>query len=241
MSIIGANIKNIRAKKNIAAKELSKKCGLSESVILDIESGRKIPNANMITAISKALGVQIDAIEPSYLSDYYEEEAEKSAPTYIKPTASIGKVPERIEPKANTLSDAINKAIRKIPVLSKLTPGKKVPFEGDIVDYKFEPVFQGKTNNVAGENFIYYMVSDNSLSGSRILKNDLALVFLTDSINDKDMVLFVYNNKVFLRRLKAIDDKSVLLYPDNPDFEVLIANRKDLQLIGKVVRVEFKI
>ncbi len=244
MSVIGTNIKNIRMKKNISAKDLAKKCGLSELVILDIESGKKIPNSNIINSISKALAIQVDAIEPTYFSDYFEEEEKevRQQPVSSKPMpAARANNAERTAPKDNSFSDAFNKAIRKIPVLSKITMGKKVPFENDISDYKFEPIFQGKSNNVAGDQFIYYTISDNSLSGSRILKGDLALIFLTDSIMDKDITVFIYNNKLYIRRVKLLENKSVIMYPDNPEYDVIFVNKKDIQIIGKVVRIEFKI
>jgi SOS-response transcriptional repressor LexA len=212
-------------------------------IILDIESGKKIPNSNIINSISKALAINIDAIEPDYFSDYFEDEKEPSPQpaaaknTYVPRSNQV----EKATPKDNTFSDAFNKAIRKIPVLSKITIGKKVPFENDISDYKFEPIFQGKSNNVVGDQFIYYTISDNSLSGSRILKGDLALIFLTDSVMDKDMIVFIHNNRLHIRRIKLIDSRSVILYPDNPEYEALITDKKDIQIVGKVVRIEFKI
>ncbi|MFZ5352164.1 MAG: helix-turn-helix domain-containing protein [Bacillota bacterium] len=240
MSLIGSNIKNIRLKKNISAKELSKKCGLSENALMDIESGRKIPNTNIINSISKALGVQIDAIEPAYFQDYFEEDNIPAKQPAVKNKAAEKDSQANSPIKDSSLSDAFNKAIRKIPVLSRITPGKSIPYESDIVDYKFEPVFQTKNNNISGDHFIYYVLPDNSMSGSRMLKNDIALVFMTDSIMDRDIVLLTYNNKAYVRRIKT-SDKTVLLYPDNPDYEIIITNIKDIQIIGKIVRVEFKI
>ena len=242
MSVIGSNIKNIRSKKNLTLKEIAKKCGITEQYLSDIETGRKVPNTQLINSISKVLGVHIDAIEPSYFSDYFEDETSygKEAPAK-KVDGPAPRNVEKREASSNTLSDAFSKATRKIPVLNKITAGKRVPSEQDIVDHKFEPVFQTKTNNVAGEEFIYYIINDNSMSGSRILKGDLALVFLTDSIMDRDILLFTYGSKTFVRRVKQLEDRRLLLYPDNPENEVIIADKKDVSIIGKLVRIEFKL
>lgn len=241
MSIIGTNIKKVRMKQNLSAKQLAKKCGITEAALIEIEEGRKIPNTQLTKAITKGLGVNIDAIEPSYFSDYFDENPEpKEVPAN---TARIlnAKPADTKQNNANTISDALSKAVKKIPVIGKITPGKSVPFDGDIIDNKFEPVFQGKGNNVAGEDFVYYMVQDNSMQGARIMKNDLALVFLTDSIRDKDIVLFSYKNNTYLRRYKAVTDNLVVLFPENPDYDTFAIDKKDAKIVGKVLRVEFKI
>ncbi|OGO78669.1 MAG: hypothetical protein A2Y23_00775 [Clostridiales bacterium GWB2_37_7] len=242
MSIIGTNIKKIRIKQNLSAKQLAKKCGISEAALLDIEDGKKVPTTQLTNLITKGLGVNIDAIEPSYFSDYFDEDSEPKVVTPVNSARVINaKQADTKQSNNNTISDALSKAVRKIPVVSKITSGKSVPFEGDIIDHKFEPVFQGKSNNVAGEEFVYYMVSDNSMQGARIMKGDLALVFLTDSIRDKDIVLFNYKNNTYIRRYKSISDAFVALIAENPDFETFAADKKDIRIVGKVLRVEFKI
>lgn len=241
MSIIGTNIKKIRLKQNLTAKQLAKKCGISEAALIEIEDGKKVPTTQLTKLITKGLGVNIDAIEPSYFSDYFDEtpENKEAAPSHAARVTN-SRLAEPKQSSANTLSDALSKAVKKIPVLNKITAGKQIPFEGDIIDNKFEPVFQGKANNVAGDEFIYYMASDNSMQGARVMKGDLALVFLTESIRDKDIVLFSYKNNTYMRRYKSADNLAVL-FPENPDYETFVADKKDLRIIGKILRVEFKI
>lgn len=242
MSIIGTNIRQIRNKQNLTAKQLAKKCGLAESAILEIEDGKRVPTTQITKLITKALGVNIDAIEPAYFSDYFDEEAKEKEPMPASTARIINaKNADNKPSNVNSFSDAISKAVRKIPVVNKISAGKSVPFEGDIIDQKFEPVFQGKSNNVAGDEFIYYMIQDNSMQGARIMKGDLALVFLTDSIRDKDIVLFTYKNSTYIRRFKAVTDTLTVLYPENPDFETFAVDKKDIRIVGKVLRVEFKI
>lgn len=241
MSIIGTNIRKIRMKQNLTAKQLAKKCGISEAALLEIEEGKKVPTTQLTKLITKGLGVNIDAIEPSYFSEYFDENPEpKETPQPSTARVVNAKQTDNKQSNANTISDALSKAVKKIPVISKMTAGKSVPFEGDIIDNKFEPVFQGKGNNVAGEDFVYYLVQDNSMQGARIMKGDLALVFLTDSIRDKDIVLFSYKNNTYIRRYKSAENLA-LLYPEHPDFETIVADKKDLKIAGKVLRVEFKL
>lgn len=221
---------------------MPKKCGISETALIDIEDGKKVPTTQLTNLITKGLGVNIDAIEPSYFSDYFEENPEPKKTAEANTSKISNAKQETPKPSgSNIISDALSKAVKKIPVIAKITAGKSIPFDGDIIDNKFEPVFQGKNNNVAGEDFIYYMVQDNSMQGARIMKSDLALVFLTDSIRDKDIALFTYKNNTYIRRYKAVTDNLVVLYPENPDFETFAVDKKDIKIAGKVLRVEFKV
>lgn len=237
MSIIGTNIKNTRNKKSLSLKELAKKSGVTEQYLADIESGKKIPNQKLIESISKALGISVDLLEPSYFSQYFEAENEKEEPKTLK-----NKITERkpVEDD-NAISSALSKAVRKIPVIDKITSIKDFPNKNDIVDYKYEPVYQNKGAKVPSGEFVYYIAQDNAMSNSRILKGDLTLVFITDSIRNGDIVLYMDRNKTYIRRIAFLDKDDILLYADNYEYQPILSNQKNINIVGKVVRVEFKI
>jgi len=237
MSVIGINIKNTRTKKNISLKELARKSGVTEQYLADIESGKKVPNHQVIETISKALGIGIDLLEPSYFSQYFEEDDDKK----ISKPGKENNIEDKHVEHDNTISSALSKAVRKIPVIDKITSANEFPSKKDIVDYKYEPVFQNKGLNVSGEEFVYYIVQDDSMSNSRILKGDLALIFITDSIRNGDIVLLKDMNKTYLRRIAFLDSDNIIIYGDNYEYEPLILNSKTINIIGKAVRIEFKI
>ncbi|MBW5381558.1 helix-turn-helix domain-containing protein [Brachyspira hampsonii] len=56
---IGIKIKDIRTKKGILLKDLAKKCGISSSMLSQIEKGNANPSLNTIKSIAKELGVPI--------------------------------------------------------------------------------------------------------------------------------------------------------------------------------------
>ena len=60
MSRIGEKIKNLRNKKGLTKKQLSKKLGVSESFINDIELGRKIINESLMSKLTKVLGEDLN-------------------------------------------------------------------------------------------------------------------------------------------------------------------------------------
>lgn len=252
MSVIGQNIKKAREKKAMSTKELAKKAGISESALIDVESGKKVPNTQIVQAVSKVLAISVDAIEPSYFSDFFEEEekSQKEVKSTFKSnartpipvaTAASAKNTNPNEIADTSIGNAFSKAANKIPVLLKINPAKPFPDGQDALDYKLEPVFQGKNLGAPQGEFIYFIAPDNSMNNSRILKGDLVLIFITNSIMDKDIVLAVCNGKTYLRRIKKIEDKKILLFPDNPEAEVLIANQSEVKVYGKAVRVEFRL
>ena len=250
MSVIGLNIKKAREKKAISTKELAKKAGISESSLVDVENGKKVPNTQIIQSVSKVLGISVDDIEPSYFSDFFEEEVTKEIKPIPKPktrayspVASTTSVPTQNpnEVADTSIGNAFSKAVNKIPVILKINPAKPFPLGQDILDYKLEPVFQGKNLGAPQGEFVYYISPDNSMSNSRILKSDMVLILITKLYIDKDIVLAVCNGKTYLRRIKKIEDKKILLFPDNPEAEVIIASQTDVKVYGKAVRSEFRL
>ena len=57
MSRLGDTIRSARLKAKLTEKALGKKCGLAESYIKDVESGRKIVSDDQAQRILKVLGV----------------------------------------------------------------------------------------------------------------------------------------------------------------------------------------
>mgnify|MGYP006392078815 FL=1 len=58
MSRLGDTIQKARIKAKMTEKALGRKCGLAESFIKDVESGRKIVSDEQAQRILKVLGVQ---------------------------------------------------------------------------------------------------------------------------------------------------------------------------------------
>ena len=58
MSRMGDTIRTARLKAKMTEKALGRKCGLAESVIKDIESGRRIASDDQAQRILKVLGAQ---------------------------------------------------------------------------------------------------------------------------------------------------------------------------------------
>lgn len=59
---MGYKIKEVRESKNISQEELSKKSGVSRTIISALENGKTNTTSKTLTSIAKALGVSVDQI-----------------------------------------------------------------------------------------------------------------------------------------------------------------------------------
>jgi len=64
---MGYKIKEVRESKNISQEELSKKSGVSRTIISALENGKTNTTSKTLASIAKALGVSVDQI--FYASD----------------------------------------------------------------------------------------------------------------------------------------------------------------------------
>lgn len=63
--VVGANIKRIRIEKELTQKVVAKKAGIFPNYYSKIERGMYTTSIKKITAIAKALGVEVSDILPS--------------------------------------------------------------------------------------------------------------------------------------------------------------------------------
>ena len=102
MSRLGDTIRAARAKSGLGEKQLAKKCGMAESVIRDIEAGRRIVSDDQARRILKVLGVE------SPVSTELEVAQEPPAALRPRPRAYVVPVdePEKVTVHAEEASDA---------------------------------------------------------------------------------------------------------------------------------------
>ena len=89
MSRIGDRIKTARISKNVSLKELGRKCGVSQSYISDVESGKRIINDALIKRISSILDINLNEAmledeEPSFDAEGANIEWQSALSSIIK-------------------------------------------------------------------------------------------------------------------------------------------------------------
>lgn len=123
----------------------------------------------------------------------------------------------------------------KIPVYSLRETGEKILTQENIIGWQIA--------DVADEmSYISFEIIDNSMENSRIRTGDRIVVRKCDKAENGDLVVAIYKNKAYVRKLKTIANNEVLLYPDNTSsFEPIIAKLSEIKVIGVVEQNILKI
>ncbi|MFW5991569.1 MAG: LexA family protein [Halanaerobiaceae bacterium] len=96
--------------------------------------------------------------------------------------------------------------------------------------------------NSPKKDFFCIKVEDDSMKDCRILKGDYVCIKRDVKIRDGDVVLLVNkkDNDYFIREIFSEGEK-VILKPANSKYEQQIYNRKEIEIIGRVVKVIFEL
>jgi transcriptional regulator with XRE-family HTH domain len=222
MSRIGEKIKTIRTNVGMSQKQLSKKLGVNEAFINDVECGRKIINQNLIDKISKVLGKDINDITMAFEEQVYEEEKDKKY---------------SVEPKKESVKEVWNEAfgsvLKNIPIY-KYNLQKAVSF-------KQLPLINNKVEGYAQDKAFYLEIEDDDMMGFRIAKGDLAFAHSTHEIENNAICLVEYGNNRVIRQIKKLDNNKILLISNKGSFRTETVEIKEINVIAKLDRVEIKL
>lgn len=134
--------------------------------------------------------------------------------------ARIGKNQRTISQWENGLRDPGTENIRKI---------------ADVLDVA--PVELIGHNNAPSDTTYQIPVRDNQMYPD-IRTGDTLTVSRTDEVRDGDVVIVKMEKKVFCRRLYRHGETGVTLLSYNPNIKPITALSKDIQLEGRVTKVE---
>lgn len=225
MSRVGKKIQEERLKKNITPKELGKKCGVTESFILDIESGKKIVNEKLLSQISKVLGVNL---EENISLESSKEETNPKKVLQEQPVASFTKR-SKVEPLAQW-GEAFANIIKRVPIYDMELK--------EVQGYKNFPIIDNKVEGFHPDKLIYINVADDQLSQYRIKKGDRCLIYLNHELINGSFQLLEYDEKKYLRRVKKIEGNKVQLLKGNHDEKAVVKELKEIKILGRLIRQE---
>ncbi|WP_129600872.1 helix-turn-helix domain-containing protein [Anaerophilus nitritogenes] len=223
MSRVGDQIKEERIKKGITPKQLGKKCGVAESFIIDIETGKKIINEKQLKQIEKILGKNFE----ESVSFSIEEKKEE-----IKPIIKEKIIPRKDVKPLDQWEDALCNIIKKIPIYD-LNMDK-------IKGYKYFPIIDKKVEGVHPDKLMYIQVLNDDLKEFRICRGDNILIYLNSEIVNHSIAFIEYKGKKQLRKIKKIDTNKIEMMSlgDSKKDVVFI---KDIKVIGRGIRVEMNL
>jgi len=118
MNRLGAEIGRLRKELGITQKQLAKLVGVSEGFIIDVESGRRILNEDLIKKFSRVLRGEVGKLE------LYEPNQDKP-----EPDRNVVKVVEK--PVQDIWNDALSGILMTVPVyrykMDKAVDAKQLP------------------------------------------------------------------------------------------------------------------
>lgn len=225
MSTLSKRIREERLKAKMTEKELAKKCGLSPSYIMDIESDKKVINEKIAEKILSVFG------DKSTIDAFYNQEA--PAETVAKPKEQPKQKETVYDIRPNEQwSDALANVIKKFPVHDMIS--------GKVVGSKELPVLNKKIEGINWDKLMFVKVSDEESEGLRIRKNDIVWINTMNDINSNGIYLVELGGKKMIRRVNKLGNK-VELSKGRVGETPLSTEIKKVKILGKCVRAEFEI
>jgi transcriptional regulator with XRE-family HTH domain len=221
MSRVGDRIKQVRESKGISQKQLAKKIGVADSFINEVEIGRKVLNEKFLEKISKVLG---EEIEDTSISFHSEEYVEEKKPKLERPS----------QEKVNEVwNDAFGSVLKNVAIykydLDKSTGIKQMP------------IISNKVEGYAQDKVVFLEIENDDMIGFRICSGDIAFAHLTHEIENNAFSLVDYNGERVLRQIKKLDGNKVLLISNRGSLKTDTVNNKEIKVIARLDRVEFKL
>ncbi|MFL0252183.1 S24 family peptidase [Clostridium neuense] len=221
MSRAGEKVKSIRLEAKLNEKQFGKKLGVNENFIKEIENGKKVINDSLILRIKKVFGKDINDIS---MNDLNEDIVEEKRNLAFKPKTT----------EANeTWTNAMSSILKEVPVY----------------DYNFNkklgarelPVISNKIEGFNHDKVFFVKIEDNDMAGFRIMKDDIAFGHIIHEIENNSICILELNGKRFIRQIKKLDNTKALLISNNGNVQTQTVNIKDIKVVGKLEKVEFKL
>ena len=229
MSRLGDTIRAARVKARLSEKQLGKKCGLAESYIKDVESGRKIVSDDQAQRILKVLGVA------NPVSTELEVAAEPEVKLRPKPRAYVLGVEEQAEnarkaaeASSDAWLDALGGVVRRVPVMSG---------DGLVIDHVLTPIVSGKIEGGAPDKVLYFRVPDDMLRGFRVHAGDLLLVTPTAKVEDGALMLVEYQGERMVRKLLKLDGGRIQMQAFDHEFTAAVGTIANVKVLGRCVKL----
>ena len=229
MSRLGDTIRAARVRAKLSEKALARKCGMAESNIRDIESGRRIVSDDQAQRILKVLGVD------NPISTELEVAAEAPVKLRPKPRAYILPVEEESAPDRRAQAesndawlDALGGVVKRVPVMSP---------DGVVIDHVLTPVVSGRIEGGAPDKVLYYRCPDDMLRGFRVHAGDLLLVVPASKAEDDRLMLVEYRGVRMVRKLLKLDGGRIQMQAFDHEFSAEVGDIQTVRVLGRCVKL----
>lgn len=225
MSRVGDRIKEARLKANIPQKALAKKLGVSEKYINEVEMGRKVAQESFINKASKVLNIDLNDVNMVATDEDLMEE---------KRVAKESKSNFKKDNKSNEVwENAFSSVLKNVPIYDYELK--------NIKGHKELPIHSNKVEGYPQDKVIYLEVSDDEMSGFRMLKGDLVFGHLVTELNQNGFYLVNYKGETKIREVRRLDNSKVLLMSNRGSAMTETIEVRNMKVVAKLDRVEIKL
>ncbi|MDW7672491.1 MAG: helix-turn-helix transcriptional regulator [Bacillota bacterium] len=229
MNPIAETLRKERLRAGITEKVLARKCGLTESYVKQVESGKKVVSEQAAEKMLQVLGAESDVLQQGANIQHVAEDDIKPSTgqqTVQKETKTI----QPIEPNAQW-SDALAHIIKRFPI-ENLSTGK-------VAGYKELPLLGKKIDGCPWEKIRFFEVDNSQFQHQRIYRNDVVTVCEnTEIVNGRLYVLEIGGKRVICR-LTMNQNKTLSVSTGIAGEEPVMMNAAQVKVIGQCVKVEF--
>ena len=241
MSRLGDLIRTERIRQKMTPKQVAKKCGVSESYLIAVEAGTRIIADDQARRILKTMGLKQQTEAEFTLDDI----AATVDLVQVQPkmAEALKKKPEKKEAELAASSqeesvagsvwlDALQSVLKRVPVMNAVMKP---------VSYQLVPVENGRIEGANPDKVFFYLAPDDSMRGFRIHRGDIVLTVPAQSPVDGAVMLLNYKEHRYLRKIKVLDDHTVLLQSYDREYEAETASMSDIGFISRCVKVTFEL
>lgn len=233
MSRLGDLIQTERNRQKLTAKQVAKKCGVSESYLKDVEAGTRIIGDAEARRILRTIGLRdqneadfsLDDIAATVdLQTVQPALARTVAKKKEEPVASAG------EPVTGSVwLDALQSVLKRVPVMNAVMKE---------VDHRLLPVLEGRIEGANPEKVFYFLAPDDSMRGFRIYGQDVVLIVPANSPVDDAIMMVEYANHRALRKIKRLEGFKVMLQSYDREYQSETLPISELRFLGRAVKIE---
>ena len=240
MSRLGDLIRTQRIRQKMTPKQVARKCGVSESYLVAVEAGTRIIADDQARRILKAIGLKQQTEAEFTLDDIAATvdlaqvqprlaEAVKKPP---KKEAELAASSEDEGVAGSVWLDALQSVLKRVPVMNAVMKP---------VAYRLVPVENGRIEGANPDKVFFYLAPDDSMRGFRIHKGDIVLTVPAQSPVDGAIMLMNYKEHRYLRKVKVLDDRQVLLQSYDREYEAETVPISEIGFLSRAVQVTFEL
>ena len=242
MSRLGDLIKLERTRRGLSAKQVAKKCGVSEKYLLDVELGTRIIADDQARRILRSMGMQQQTEADFSLDDIAATVDLQTATDEMQRARAAAAKAAKAKPEAEKVASAGEEVVPGSIWLDALSSVlKRVPVYNAVmkeIGHRLLPVENGRIEDAAPDKVFYFMAPDDEMRVFRVTRGDLVLVVPATSPVDGAIMLIQTPQGRVLRLVKRLDNFKVLLQRYDASCESEIVQVEDLRVVGRCVRLE---